>query len=75
MGQIYQNAYLTIITSSAPSATAGFLHGRILLPAYNTHPKLPLDCGSGKKGTVSVFLDPERDLTMDDPINSRAWCL
>jgi hypothetical protein len=75
MGQIYRDAYLTIIASCAPSAIAGFLQGRVLPPAYDTHPTLPFDCRSGEMGTVSVFLEPGRDLTMDDPVNSRAWCL
>ncbi|KIJ58835.1 hypothetical protein HYDPIDRAFT_119193 [Hydnomerulius pinastri MD-312] len=76
MGQIYRDAYLTIIASSAAHANAGILHSRPMPEYYATHPRLPFHCRDGCVGTVSVFTAGKPDYEpMKEPVDHRAWCL
>jgi hypothetical protein len=74
MSDIYRNAYVTIIASSAPEGRAGFLQDRILPP----HARLPFYCRDGRLGTVCVGKRSETVSAMvvgKEPVDRRAWCL
>ncbi|THU89040.1 HET-domain-containing protein, partial [Dendrothele bispora CBS 962.96] len=76
MGQIYRDAYITIIASCASRGNAGILHDRPIPASYATHPRLPFYCKDGRLGTVSVSTDsPPSNEQMKEPVNHRAWCL
>ncbi|KAI0650319.1 heterokaryon incompatibility protein-domain-containing protein, partial [Trametes meyenii] len=73
MGGIYQNAYFTLIASSAPSGDAGFLQDRALPPHY----RIPYYRSDGGLGSVCVG---RRGNTVPavvpgkEPVDRRAWC-
>jgi Heterokaryon incompatibility protein (HET) len=74
MGEIYENAVVTIAASRASSVEAGFLHSR--LPAGSAHSdsifKVPYKHDLTERG--SVFLvpsEPERN----EPLDNRAWAM
>ncbi|KIJ59257.1 hypothetical protein HYDPIDRAFT_33327 [Hydnomerulius pinastri MD-312] len=78
MRRIYRDAHLTIIASSAASASTGFLQTRTLAQEYAKHPQLPFHCRDGRVGSVFAF-SPDGPASvykpMKEPVNTRAWCL
>lgn len=74
MGNIYRDAYFTIIASSASEGRSGFLQDRVLPP----HTRLPFYSRDGRLGTVCIG---KRSETLPDssagrePVDRRAWCL
>lgn len=71
MRRIFRDAYITLIASSAPSASAGFLQDR----PPSEDPRIPFHCQDGRLGSVSLVpLNGGYNLD-DEPVNQRAWCL
>ncbi|KAJ2990188.1 hypothetical protein NUW58_g3078 [Xylaria curta] len=77
MRNIYRDAYLTIIASSATAASAGFLQTRALAIEYAEHPCLPFYCRDGCVGSMFVYTQESPAMAYDamkEPVNTRAWC-
>lgn len=77
MGNIYRDAYLTIIASSATKASAGFLETRAPAPEYAEHLRLPFHCRDSRVGSMFVYTQDGPAFVYDamrEPVNSRAWC-
>ena len=76
MGQIYYDAYLTIIAACSSHGNAGILQDRQIPSYYAKHPSLPYYCSDGRLGTVSVYTE---GVTYNAPkpeaVDYRAWCL
>lgn len=78
MRSIYRDAYLTIIASSAPRASAGFLHTHTLAAEYAEHPRLPFYTRDGRVGSMFAYSQDGPAMVYDpmkEPVNTRAWCL
>ncbi|OJT13281.1 hypothetical protein TRAPUB_10174 [Trametes pubescens] len=75
MGQIYHDAYLTIVAASSAHGNAGILQDRPIPTHYATHPHLPYHCRDGRVGSISVFTDGIPDGRIQrEPVDFRAWC-
>lgn len=72
MGNIYRNAYFTIIAASAQRASQGFLQDR---PGYVAYVHLPFLCPDGTVGSMSLSPVYDQYDHTQEPVNSRAWCL
>ncbi|KAJ8482964.1 hypothetical protein ONZ51_g5023 [Trametes cubensis] len=73
MGSIYQDAYFTIIASSAASGDAGFLQDRTLPP----HFRVPYYDRKGRAGTVCIGRRSDTVCPVapaGEPVDRRAWC-
>ena len=77
MGEIYENAQLTISAASAERCQHGFLatrsmHGDFAPPC--SFSRLPFACPNGESGTVSLR-ESTLYSTIIEPLNRRAWAL
>lgn len=73
MRRIFADAYVTIVASSAPNSTSGFLQNRISQHEKDT--SLPYVCQDGQLGTVKLY-PMSRNLAYEvEPVDQRAWCL
>ncbi|KAF2117394.1 heterokaryon incompatibility protein-domain-containing protein [Lophiotrema nucula] len=78
MAQVFGNAYITIVASSANSASEGFLETR---NAYEEGVTLPFRIGKNCFGSVKTYAKSwspfdEEDLQKHvEPVNKRAWTL
>ena len=77
MGEIYENAQLTIATASAERCQDGFLatrslHGDLAPPC--SFSRLPFACPNGESGTISLR-ESTLYYTIIEPLNRRAWAL
>ena len=73
MGDIYRDAYFTIIASSSPEGNAGFLQDRVLPP----HWRVPFYRRDGRLGTVCIGQRGETvpsSIAGREPVDRRAWC-
>ncbi|PIL23225.1 hypothetical protein GSI_14534 [Ganoderma sinense ZZ0214-1] len=73
MGDIYRDAYFTVIASSSPEGNAGFLQDRVLPP----HWRVPFYRRDGRLGTVCIGQRGETvpsSVAGREPVDRRAWC-
>jgi len=71
MGDIYEQAYVTIIAARSSNAQHGFLHSRFI-PGERGY-QIPYMCKDGRLGSVILWRGREADTS--EPTDERAWCL
>ena len=77
MGEIYENAQLTISAASAEKSQDGFLGSRSMHGDFSppcSFSRLPFACPNDESGTVSLR-ESTLYYTIIEPLNRRAWAL
>ena len=72
MGDIYQNAHVTLSAARSASVNEGFLQSRYISGERGF--RVPFLCHDGRLGSVILWIGRE-GAGAHEPINKRAWCL
>ncbi|KAJ8496547.1 hypothetical protein ONZ45_g12410 [Pleurotus djamor] len=76
MGQIYRDAYLTLVASRSAHSEAGIPFQFLVPEYYGRHPKFTVPYEDGRTATISIHTENigSSEQAQPEPVDGRGWC-